>query len=55
MTQTRLAERLGTTRFRVSAWENGARVVPVQVAAHMRTLEKLMKYQRRNRTKGDPK
>jgi transcriptional regulator with XRE-family HTH domain len=53
LTQAQLAGRLGTMQGRVSDWENERRPVPVQVAAHLRTLVELIECLDRNPTPGD--
>jgi transcriptional regulator with XRE-family HTH domain len=53
LTQAQLAGRLGTMQGRVSDWENERRPVPVQVAAHLRTLVELIECLDPNPTPGD--
>jgi DNA-binding transcriptional regulator YiaG len=47
LSQTALAERLGTRQNRISDWETGRRDVPIHAAAHLRTLARLHDCERR--------
>jgi DNA-binding transcriptional regulator YiaG len=41
-TQQEFGQRLGTTQGRYNDWERGRRPVPMQVAAHVRTIVETM-------------